>query len=298
MRYLVTGARGFAGKHLVSHLKELGHEVISWGREDCDLLDDVKTKEKIVSLNPEGIFHLAAPQTSVANSWNFPTKTLQENFRSTFSVLEAARALNPKPRVLFTSSAEVIGNAGSGPISEGVDPEPLNFYGLSKLLGEQVCQFYSRVYGVPTVIARSFNHIGPGQRADFVFPNFSQQIAKIEATGKSGEIGVGNLEAKRDFTDVRDMVEAYAILMERGISGGIYHVGSVKSFSIRWILNLLVELSTANAEIKIDPQRIRPNDIPEQRCNPSKLRSLGWEPKITLTQTLADILNEARQGLR
>jgi len=298
MRYLVTGARGFAGRHLVYHLRKLGHGVIAWDREDCDLLKIRRTKDKIASLKPEGIFHLAAPQTSVGQSWKDRIGTITDNRQATLSVLVAASSLNPKPKVFFTSSAEVLGNAGSEPLAETTPTHPLNPYALSKVEGEELCRHYWKNFGVPVVIVRAFNHIGPGQRKDFVFPNFARQIARIEEGSGVGEILVSNLAARRDFTDARDMVVAYSTLMERGIPGEIYHAGSGKSWSIREILEILLDLSPAQIKIVVDPDRFRPNDIPEQKCDPAKIKALGWKPKIPLTQTLTDILEDARDKVK
>lgn len=295
MRYVVTGAGGFVGPYLVKALEQSGHEVIPLTRRDADLLDREATAAFIAKTKPDGIFHLAAPHTSVGKSWGQPEATIGENLESTLSVLAAARALDPKPRVLFSGSSEVLGEAGADPLTEDLTPNPLSPYALSKLFGEAACHFYFTHFEVPTLVVRAFNHIGPGQRQDFVFPNFARQIAEIEKSGQPGELKVGNLEADRDFSDVRDMVRAYVTVMEKGQPGEIYHAGTGEARTIRSVLDALLELSPATISVVVDPDRVRPNDINVSRSDSAKLRKLGWEPKIPFTQTLEDILNEARE---
>lgn len=303
MKYIVTGAGGFAGRYLVEQLTEAGHEVVPVTRADVDLLDREATATFVAAAKPDGIFHLAAPQTSVGKSWAEPEVTIDENLESTLSVLAAAKALDPKPRVLFVSSSEVLGENGANPLAEDRTPNPLSPYALSKLFGEASCHFYFRHLGVPTLIVRAFNHIGPGQRSDFVFPNFARQIAEIEQSaddpkGARGALRVGNLEADRDFSDVRDVVRAYVTVMEKGEPGEIYHAGTGESRTVRSVLDALLALSPATINVVVDPERVRPNDITVSQSDSAKLRELGWKPEIEFQQTVEDILNEARKEVQ
>lgn len=294
MRYVVTGANGFVGPHLIKELTQAGHEVISLTHKEADLLDRKATVRAIAKAKPDGIFHLAAPHTSVGQSWKDPEATIDENLESTLSVLAAAKALDPIPRVLFSSSSEVLGEQGADPLAEDLTPNPLSPYAVSKLFGEASCRFYFNQFDVPTLIVRGFNHIGPGQRPDFVFPNFARQIAVIERTKQPGELKVGNLEADRDFSDVRDIVRAYVTVMEKGKPGELYHAGSGRARTIRSILDTLLALSPATISVVVDESRVRPNDIIVSQSDSSKLKKLGWKPEIGFDQTLTDILEEAR----
>lgn len=299
-KYVVTGAGGFAGKYLVRDLESAGHTVVAATKDDVDLLDRAATAKFVAQAAPDGIFHLAAPQTSVGKSWAEPEVTIDENLETTLSVLAAAGALDPKPRVLFVSSSEVLGENGPDPLGEDVAPNPLSPYALSKLFGEESCRFYFRHFDVPTLVVRAFNHIGPGQRPDFAFPSFARQIAEIEKSAAdpkdaAGDIKVGNLDANRDFSDVRDIVRAYALVMEKGVPGETYHAGSGRPRTVRSILDALLEQSPATINVVVDPERVRPNDIEVSQSDSAKLRGLGWQPEIEFRQTVEDILNEARK---
>lgn len=301
--YVVTGANGFAGKYLVDSLKEAGHKVVPVSRKDVDLLDRAATAKFLAGAAPDGIFHLAAPQTSVGKSWAEPELTIGENLETTLSVLAAAKGLDQKPRVLFVSSSEVLGENGADPLAEDVTPNPLSPYALSKLFGEESCRFYFTQFQVPTLIVRAFNHIGPGQRPDFAFPNFARQIAKIEKSANDpknakGDIQVGNLEANRDFSDVRDMVRAYITVMEDGQPGETYHAGSGQPRTVRSVLDALLKQSPATISVVVDEARVRPNDIEVSQSDSAKLRKLGWQPEIEFRQTVEDILNEARKEVQ
>lgn len=293
MKYLVTGAGGFAAPYLIKELEASGHEVIGWRRKDVDLLDRAATVRAVGKLKPDGIFHLAAPHTSVGTSWQNPERTIDENLETTLSVLAAANQLDSKPRVVFSSSSEVLGDQGEDPLGEELAPQPLSPYALSKQFGEASCRFYYEQFELPVLIVRAFNHIGPGQREDFVFANFARQIAAIEQTGK-GEIKVGNLEADRDFSDVRDIVRAYLIVMEKGVPGETYHAGSGVSRTVRSVLDALLAKSPATIEVVVDESRVRPNDIVVSKSDSGKLKKLGWQPEIEFDQTVTDILEEAR----
>lgn len=310
MKYLVTGASGFAGQHVVKQLVKAGHTVTGMVRRGgtleipgateaiADLRHDATVQTVVQAAAPDGIFHLAAPETSVGHSWREPEDAIEANQRTTITLLGAARKLATPPKMLFVSSAEVLGAVAESdlPQHEEMPVNPENPYALSKALDEQVCQFYTRHFAVPVVIVRSFNYIGPGQRPQFVIPRFTAEIAKLEPIGQ-GKLKVGNLAARRDFTDVRDMAAAYIRVLEEGVPGEIYHAGSGSEHSIGDLLKLLQGLSTATIEIVTDPELHRPMDIPVMRCDPTKLEGLGWKPAVALEQTLRETLQEARTAL-
>lgn len=309
MKYLVTGASGFAGGHVIRQLRDAGHAVTGLVRRGgtirrrgfdeviVDLRNGGAVSKAVAAVRPDGIFHLAAPETSVGHSWQDPENTIESNIVSTLNVLGAARRSPKPPRVLFISSAEVLGAVDDDdlPQSEDAPVRPQNPYAASKSLDEQVCAFYGELFKVPVITVRSFNYVGPGQRTQFVIPRFASEIARLERAG-GGTMKVGNLSARRDFTDVRDMAAAYVVAMEQGMPGATYHAGSGQDHSIEEILGRLLEESAATIDIVSDPSLFRPSDIPVMRCDNGKLRSLGWEPKISLDQTLRDVLDEARRG--
>lgn len=295
-KYLVTGAQGFAGGYLIEHLAEAGHEVVPMARDDADLADYEAAADFIAGQHPDGIFHLAAPHTSVARSWAEPAQTMEGNLNTTLSVLEAARALSPSPRVIFTSSSEVYGEPTDteDEITEETEPNPQSPYALSKLLGEKSCQFYFERFEVPVIIARAFNHIGPGQKSNLVFPSLARQIVEIETDEGEGEMRVGDLEVIRDFVDVRDMVEAYRLLMERGQAGEIYNAAPGRPRTVRSVLDMMIGMSSADIDVVVAPELFRPNNISVSRNDSTKLRDLGWQPDIGIEQTVAEVMEEAR----
>ncbi len=310
MRYLVTGASGFAGRVLTRQLVQAGHQVTGMvrrggtleipGAEEAiaDLRHEATVRAVIKKVAPEGIFHLAAPETSVGHSWQEPENAIEANHRTTVSLLGAARSLTTRPKILFVSSAEVLGSVSEAELPQGEDlpPHPENPYALSKTLDESVCRFYDEHFDVPVSIVRSFTYIGPGQRPQFVVARFASEIAKLERTG-GGTLQVGNLTARRDFSDVRDMAAAYVAVMEKGQRGETYHAGSGTDCSISELLEHLRGLSTATIEAVVDPALHRPTDIPVMRCDNRKLRNLGWQPTIKIIQTLQEALDEARATL-
>lgn len=307
MKYLVTGASGFAGTYLIRQLKEAGHDVVGMVRRGgtlrregvpeviADLRNQAAVNRAVEETAPEGIFHLAAPETSVGQSWAEPETTLDANLVTTINLLGAVRRQPSSPQILFVSSSEVLGSVPEAdlPADESRSVHPENPYALSKALDEEMCHFYEARFGLRIVVVRSFNYLGPGQRAQFVIPRFATEIARLEKAG-GGQLAVGNLLARRDFTDVRDMVAAYTMALQQGKPGEIYHAGSGQDYSIEELLGRLLKLATATIEVVSDPALFRPTDIPVTRCDNTKLQALGWAPHIPLEQTLGDILEEAR----
>lgn len=312
MRVVVTGANGFAGQHLVrALLAEGGAELVAGvygGRDEAlenegvDVLPlDVTSRSSVLEMlreaAPERIYHLAG-QASVGHSFEAPLATWEVNATGTLLLLEGVREAGLRGvRVLLISSAEVYGAvpADRQPASEDLPLRPLTPYGASKAAAEMVA-LQAALGGVAeVVIARSFNHIGPGQDTRFVLPSLARQLAASAASiGASDELRVGNLDVVRDFLDVRDAVRAYRIIMEQGDSGTAYNVCAGRPLCLEDVVRRMMELSGGSTRLVVDRERIRPVDIPELVGDASRLRSLGWEPRISLDRTLRDLL--AAQG--
>lgn len=290
MRVLVTGAAGFVGHWLIEYLNSRGDEVIGLDAE-VDVRVAGALTDAIVEVAPDGICHLAA-QASVPASWADQEETYRVNTLGTVHLLEAALACPTRPRVLMVSSSEVYGRVGPAdlPLREEHPFAPVSPYAASKAAAELACLQAWLGAGLEVVRVRPFNHTGPGQRTDFVVPALAQQVADAARAG-ADELRTGNLDARRDLTDVRDVVRAYRELLEAGAPGEVYNVCRGQSVSIREVADRLVSLAGVDIPIVIDPERVRPVDIPEMRGDPSRLeKATGWTPEIPLDQTLADVL--------
>jgi GDP-4-dehydro-6-deoxy-D-mannose reductase len=314
VRILVTGAEGFVGGHLLKALaREGAHEVIAgcWAGEpeagdswepEARIIKvhlDVTSSESVVSTirehRPDWIFHLAG-QSSVSRSFADPIGTWEVNATGTLRLAEALRAGRPGgTRLLVVSSAEVYGAvpAESLPVSETTALRPETPYGASKAAAEFAALQVAAEKGVEVVIARSFNHAGPGQDERFVFPSMARQLVRIRRGGAEPVLRVGNLEVHRDFLDVRDVIRAYLLLMQCGENRGIYNVCSGTSHSLLSLVTRLIDISGTGARLEVDPDRFRPVDIPVLYGDPAKLQALGWRAKMDLDQTLHDLLAEA-----
>ena len=307
---LILGGGGFAGRYLSACLRASGQwQVAVTGTSappfdvDCDesfalnVLDAEAVKKLLRDYAPDGIFHLAA-QSSAARSWQEPGLTVDVNIRGTVNVLEAAREAEKPPRVLLVGSSEEYGTVSPEdcPIREEQPLRPGNPYALSKVSQEMLGRLYAEAYGLDVISVRAFNHIGPGQSADFALSDFCRQTALIEKGRGENVISVGNLSARRDFTDVRDVVRAYVLLMEKGQGGEVYNVGSGSDHSMREILDMILSLSEREIRVEIDPERFRPLDAPLNVADVTKLReATGWTPEIPLRDTVRDTLNYWRE---
>jgi GDP-4-dehydro-6-deoxy-D-mannose reductase len=306
MNALVTGGNGFVGRHLVSLLRERGDEVAVAGRShdgggldvELDLGDDASLRAMLESVRPRVIYHLAA-MTFVPQSMSDPLGNYETNVMGTARLFEAVRQVyrnEPGPRLLFASSAETYGPRPPGdyPLRETLAPAPATPYAAAKLAGEGIALASFHTYGIPAVITRAFNHIGPGQDPRFAIPAFARQLAEI-ARGGDPVLSVGNLTSKRDFLDVRDVVSAYAELAARGRSGEIYNVCSGRPVSMSEILRQLITIAHVAVEVREDPERMRPSDVPLSYGDDAKLRAtIDWAPRYTLAQSLRDVYEEAR----
>lgn len=294
---LVTGAHGFAGRHLVERLLAGGHEVIGPPSGELDLRDAERTRDFVADAAPARVFHLAA-LASVGKSWDAPRRALVENQEMTLNVLEAVRSSTPGARVLLAGSGEVYGAPDELPVSEEAPLQPRSPYAVGKAAADLLGALYNDAWDLHVVRARAFNHAGPGQSDDYVIGTITRQIAAAEATGQ-GELVLrtGNVESGRDFTDVRDVVSAYVLAVDA--PPGAYNVASERATTVRE----LIELARAQTEIdvthEVDPARVRGHDTREVRGSAAKLRAeTGWRPAIALEQTVGDALEHWRRALR
>ena len=287
---LVTGAGGFAGSHLVEHLASLSQNVVAWTRLTVDLLDRDRVRAAISDLRPTQVYHCAGVP-HVAESWRDTSLPLAGNVLATQHLLDALRRTGVACRVLVTGSATVY-TPSSEPIPETGAVAPGNPYAISKLAQEQLALRAMQEDGLETIVTRSFNHTGPRQTAAFAAPSMARQVALIERGQREPVIKVGNLEARRDLTDVRDVVRAYAALMASGTPGLVYNVASGVGRSIRSVLDGLVSRSRVAVRIEIDPDRMRPNDVPSIVGDYSRLqKATGWKPEIPFDRMLDDLLS-------
>jgi GDP-4-dehydro-6-deoxy-D-mannose reductase len=292
---LVTGAGGFAGSHLAEQLRQQG-PVTGWTRANVDLLDRDGVRRAIAALRPTQVFHCAG-SPHVAASWEDTATPFSSNVLATHHLLDALRAAGCRARVLVVGSATVYAPS-SAAIDESHPIAPASPYAVSKLAQEQLALRAVVEDDLEVVVARAFNHVGPRQSAGFAAPSFARQIARIEKGLAEPVIRVGNLDAQRDLTDVRDTVRAYAGLMAHGESGGVYNVASGVARSIRSVLDALVERARVPVTIETDPARLRPSDMPVLVGNASRLRALtGWTPSIPFEETLDDLLEYWRASV-
>ena len=290
MRVLVTGSKGFVGHWLLQHLEANGDEPVGLDAE-VDVTDAPAIGKAINRVAPDAICHLAA-QASVSASWADQPGTYTVNTIGSVNVLTAALSCIRRPRVLLVSSSEVYGRVRPSdlPIGEDHPFAPVSPYAASKAAAEFAGVQAWLGGALEVVRARPFNHTGPGQRPDFVVPALAKQVAEAMASGADA-LYTGNLDPRRDITDVRDVVHAYRLLLDLGEPGEAYNVCSGSAVSIRDVAERLLQVAGLDLPVVIDEDRVRPVDIPELRGDPSKLqRATGWRPEIGLDQTLADVV--------
>lgn len=308
---LITGASGFVGRHLVDHLRTAtswdligitahpGPRLTGVQQLVCDLRDADHTSRVIERHRPDVIFHLAA-QAYVPKAVANPADTLVNNIVSQVNVLEACRATGIDPIIVIASSAEVYGAVPVDeiPIVEAQPFRPRNPYAVSKVTQDMLGLQYCLSYGMNVVRVRPFNHIGPGQNDRFVVSSMARQIAEIERGRADPVLLVGNLDAVRDFLDVRDVVRAYLSVARTDFVGEVFNVATGVGMSIREVLERLLALSTATVITREDPARLRPSDVPVLIGDASKLRAAtNWQPTIPVEQSLLDALNDWRARL-
>ena len=316
MKAFITGISGFAGSHLTELLIEKGYEVFGTffdkstfsnlnGFENkikvyqCDIRNYDTLKNVIEGVKPDKIYHLAAI-SFVPTSLKDPKLTFDTNLYGTLNLYQAVIDLEMNPMILFVGSADEYGivNENDLPIKEECPFNPVNPYSISKASADFLSFFYFKNYSLNIIRVRPFNHIGPRQSPEFVCSSLAKQIVEVEKGLREPIIKVGNLETKRDFTDVRDMVKAYWLALDKGEPGKVYNICSGSAIQIKGVLNHLLELSSRKVEIMKDPKRMRPSDNPILQGNSSKFRRRsGWKPKIPLEKTLKDILEYWRKAL-
>lgn len=301
MKVLVTGADGFVGQWLVEHLEASGDEV--WKatgsrsgeavrRRPMDLLDPSSVLATVAWARPDAIYHLGAVAFAPDAAADL-AQAIDVNVRGTGFLLEAAAEMRPSPIVFIPSSSDVYGPVDSTELDERPEPAPVTLYGATKLAQESLALTFHRAGKLRVVVARAFNHIGPGQRESFVVPAFAAQLAEIAGGLVEPVIRVGNLEAIRDFTDVRDVVRAYRMLTEGLHAGEPINVASGRPIAIRSLLEMLVAVSGLDVSVKVDPTRLRHRETRVVVGNSARLRELtGWSPHITLDQTVRDVWRE------
>ncbi len=312
MRALITGITGFAGSHLAEYLLSLGtfevHGIRRWRSpldhlegvldritlHDTELRDSHAVRNLVAEVRPQRIYHLAA-QSFVPTSWHSPADTLVNNITAELNLFEAAlREKIEDVRIQCAGSSEEYGLVypEEAPIKETNPLRPLSPYAVSKVAQDYLAYQYHQSYGLYTVRTRGFNHTGPRRGDVFVTSNFAKQVAAIEAGRKEPVIMVGNLEARRDFTDVRDTVRAYHVSLEKCQPGEVYNICSGKAWRIREMLDMLLEMANVKVEVRQDPARMRPSDVELLLGDNTKLReATGWEPTIPFEQTLRDLLD-------
>ncbi len=313
-RALIIGAAGFVGGYLAEHLKnnlhrdtfltKLPHEKINtegFEVRDLDILKQENIRSLLMEIRPDEIYHLAA-QSSVAVSWKNPRLTSDVNISGCLNLLEAVRSTDDySPKILLIGSGEEYGFLPKGVslVSEETPINPANPYAVTKAAQNMFGRIYAKSCGMRIVMVRAFNHIGKGQLPQFAAADFCRQTAEIMLGMRDSVIRTGNLSAKRDFTDVRDVVRAYGLLAESGRDGETYNVGSGVSISIEALLDEIIMLSGIDIKKEIDPKKLRPSDIPEIRADISKLqRDTSWRPQIPVSRTLSEMLEYELNKIR
>lgn len=311
MKVLITGITGFAGSHLADYCLSRGglevYGMVRWRSRteniehlqgkvelvECDLRDATSTRSVIEDIRPDHIFHLAA-QSYVPTSWRAPSESLTTNVIGQLNILEAVRKANHGCRIQVACSSEEYGMVHESelPIKEDNPLRPLSPYAVSKVGQDLLGYQYHMSYKMDIVRTRGFNHTGPRRGPVFVVSDFAKQIADIEKGHKEPVMYTGNLEASRDFSDVRDIVRAYFLSLEKGKPGEVYNICAEKAWTIRDMLDKLLSLTDARIEVKQDPSRMRPSDVPRLLGDCSKFRAdTGWKPEIPFDTTLQDTLD-------
>lgn len=314
-RVLITGLEGFVGGHLARELVGTGHQELFGSVRgpdipvdlplpgdavsSCDMLDRSAVDDLVARIKPNAVYHLAG-KADLGGSWDAPEETIQANVIGTLNVIQALLHGSPGCRLLAISTAGIYGRMSveDDAFREDSPTAPLDPYSVSKAAAELLCLQYFASHGLQAVVVRPFNHIGPGQSTRFMVGRLVRQIVEIESNTRPPVLALGNLSARRDFTDVRDVVRAYQSLMDRGSAGEIYNVSSGHAVEISQIVNIALKLSRVSIRIEAGDDRIRPLDSPILVGDSSKLQNLvGWEPEISIERSIGDALDHARSSV-
>lgn len=311
--YLITGANGFVGRHLGNVLASDDNVVYGISRripddlvaehpavvyEQCNLTDHASVFEMLKNIKPDCIFHFAA-ESSVAASWKSPINILNNNLISQTNIFEAIRELELPAKIVIACSSEEYGliRKSDLPVNETCCFNPLSTYAVSKVAQDMLAYQYYKSYNMDIIRVRSFNLTGPGQSTSYALSSFAKQIADIEKGLAKNVISVGNLNVKRDYTDVRDAVKAYYQMALKAKPGTVYNLCSGNAYSLKDLLDFLVSMSDVNINIKVDKQKFRPSDLPIMLGDNTKIRTeIGWMPEIDIHNTLTDLLNYWRNN--
>lgn len=310
VRVLITGMTGFVGGHLVRALQARGNEIFGVLRTDirevapegtvgleADVADVASMRQVVEEVRPDQVFHLAGA-ASVGQSFSDPEGTWHINVEGTRAVLEALRESAPWARMVISLSGEEYGRVALSdlPVTEATPLNPLNPYAESKVAAEHVCEEYQRDHGIAVVRLRAFNQLGPGQDPRFVLPSICKQVADAEMAGDGiCRLSLGNIDTRRDFLDVRDVVDAYVLLVEHGDPSRAYVAGTGRSLAIRDLVDIVVAEARIPVEVTSDPSRIREGEQPDLYAEPRALKELGWTPRIPVEQSIRDTLDYWRQ---
>jgi GDP-4-dehydro-6-deoxy-D-mannose reductase len=317
MKVLITGITGFAGSHLVDYLldapgveihgiqrwrsrtENVDHVVDKISMYECDMRDAHSVTNVIKEVQPDRIFHLAA-QSLVPASWKSPAETLGTNVLGQLNIFEAVRRVGISPRIQIAGSSEEYGLVLEEelPVRETNPLRPLSPYAVSKVSQDMMGYQYFKSFGMDIVRTRAFNHTGPRRPPVFVCSDFARQLVQVELGLKKPEIRVGNLDAKRDFTDVRDVVIGYWLALESGVGGEVYNICSGSCYKISDVLDMLIKITGVKVTVVHDRLRMRPSDVPVLQGDNSSFRSLtGWKPEIPFEKTLTDLVEFWRKAL-
>lgn len=303
MKVLVTGAAGFVGGHLVPYLRSEGYDVVGTALTETgnyrllDIREPAFVNAVVSEVKPDLVFHLAG-QSSVSLSWRDPALTYEVNALGTHYLFDALHRHVPNCKVHVAASSDEYGKVPPEdcPLDESAPLRPVSPYAVSRVTGEWIARMYYESFGVHAVVTRAFMHIGPGQPPSFATADWARQIALAEIGQGEPVVRTGNLEGKREFGDVRDVVRAYRLALEKGEPGAAYNVATGKAYLLRDVLDMLIGMSTVEITTETDPQKLRPVDFPVLFGDASKLEAAtGWKPTYELEDTLADVLDYWRK---
>lgn len=308
VKYLITGANGFCGRHLADVLSRRANSVYGISRsipddlvtqhpdityEQCNLIDHTSVYNLLKKIEPDCIFHLAA-ESSVGSSWKNPVNIMNNNVLSQINIFEAVRELELSTRIIVACSSEEYGliKESDLPVNEKCCFNPLSTYAVSKVSQDMLAYQYFKSYNMDIVRVRSFNLTGPGRPSTYALSSFAHQIAQIEKRISKNVILVGNLDVRRDYTDVRDAVNGYYELALKAKPGTVYNLCSGKAYNLRELLNILISFSTTDIKVEKDTSKFRPSDLPIMLGDNTKIKTeIGWIPKINIQTTLNDLLD-------